>query len=249
MRPEISEFSFGFAVVESLIRALPDGVQAAPLFPTQVSEGSTGGYDVRLDRPGGLIFLQFKRSDLMTRRSAIGSEDFHLPFYRFHLYSRMNYRQHQLLCELEKTSNSVYYCAPRLSRVDELNRAYLERTVLEKSIFFTPLSLSIDSLDEREHTVSYDRVSDFGVLRSTPVRVQASSVGELTRDIHSITSTRQTIKEGLYDWYRILAKLAEIHTNLPRPEFIELGDAKFLSEFARLCKIVIGCECIALWRP
>lgn len=254
MKPEISEFSFGFAAVESLIRSLPGGVQGAPFFPTQASEGKDGGFDVRLDSPGGLLFVQFKRSDVMTRRSAIGSDYFPGRFYRFHLYSRMEYRQHQLLCDLEKTGRTVFYCAPRFSRVDELNQAYVQETVLERSIFFTPLSLSIDSLDGSEHTVSYDDVSDFGILRSTPIRVQATTRSELAEAVHRITSTRQPIRNGLREVYTLLASLASRHLgSLDQPEqtaTIEGRDAGtgLSREIARLCRLVVGCECVALWR-
>ena len=86
MRPNISEFSYGFAITSELVQA-PGAVTAAPVFPSLRAEGQPGGgWDVRLDRPGVPRFLQFKPCDQMTRgtcREAL--EGFNVPCYRMHL--------------------------------------------------------------------------------------------------------------------------------------------------------------------
>jgi len=46
-------------------------LSAAPIFPSLIEEGKAGGgYDVKLDWPFAPLYLQFKRSECMTRRSA-----------------------------------------------------------------------------------------------------------------------------------------------------------------------------------
>ena len=67
LRPEFSEFSYEYALTEALV----DGQQhlVRPTFPTQREE-RRAGYDVRLDRPGYPIFLQFKLCHGMKRRTA-----------------------------------------------------------------------------------------------------------------------------------------------------------------------------------
>ncbi len=86
MTPEISEFSYGFALTNEIVGRVP--LAAAPVFPSLIEEGRvSGGYDVRLDWPAVPLYLQFKRADCMRRRSAVEICDHNLPleqpFYRF----------------------------------------------------------------------------------------------------------------------------------------------------------------------
>jgi hypothetical protein len=70
MRSGFSEFSYGYAVTEALIYDIGTSIKAAPVFPSLIEEGKQGGgYDLRLDRPGQPLFLQFKLSDYMQGRS------------------------------------------------------------------------------------------------------------------------------------------------------------------------------------
>ncbi len=73
MKPDISEFSYAYALVEDLIVWQKTSLTAAPIFPSLIKEGrSGGGYDVRLDRPSIPLFLQFRLSDYMTGPKAEG---------------------------------------------------------------------------------------------------------------------------------------------------------------------------------
>jgi hypothetical protein len=100
--PEISEFSYGFALTNELVGWAP--LRAAPIFPNLVEEGRIGGgYDVRLDMPGVPMFLQFKRSDCMTTRNAKeiqNGANLSTPFYRFRLMDGATSDQHRLLLRL-----------------------------------------------------------------------------------------------------------------------------------------------------
>src|SRR5436190_80170 len=115
MTPEISEFSYGFALTNEIVGWAP--VRAAPLFPSLIEEGKEGGgYDVRLDMPGVALYLQFKRADCMTRRSAkeisIYKLPISLPFYRFKITEVRKSDQHELLLALDDGSCLVFYAAP-----------------------------------------------------------------------------------------------------------------------------------------
>lgn len=71
MKPNISEFSYGYALTEELIRSMPQQLSAAPTFPSLIEEDRPGGgYDVKLQYPFMPIFLQFKLSDHVKRRIA-----------------------------------------------------------------------------------------------------------------------------------------------------------------------------------
>ena len=41
MRPDISEFSYGYALTETLISTVPRRLKAAPVFPSLIEEGKT----------------------------------------------------------------------------------------------------------------------------------------------------------------------------------------------------------------
>jgi len=71
MKPDISEFSYGYVVTEALVRGFGTDISAAPVFPSLVAEGREGGgYDVRIEISGIPLFLQFKLSDYMKRNRA-----------------------------------------------------------------------------------------------------------------------------------------------------------------------------------
>lgn len=63
MQPDISEFSYGYALTEEFIFRSGMPLRAAPLFPSLLSEGKTGGgFDVSIPFVGYPLFLQFKLS-------------------------------------------------------------------------------------------------------------------------------------------------------------------------------------------
>jgi hypothetical protein len=61
--PDISEFSYGFALTRELINIADPPLSAAPVFPSLMAEGRKGrGYDVNLKAPGFPLFIQFKNA-------------------------------------------------------------------------------------------------------------------------------------------------------------------------------------------
>ncbi len=73
MKPEMSEFSYGYALTDELIHWHGTSLTAAPIFPSLYQEGkSGGGYDVMLQRSGIPLFLQFKLADQMVRNGKWG---------------------------------------------------------------------------------------------------------------------------------------------------------------------------------
>lgn len=115
MKSNISEFSYGFAVVNELVNWPGRDLTSAPYFPSLRREAHLG-YDVKLDRPGLPLFLQFKLSDRMVRNNAKEIRDGVFPrnsfFYRMHLRCGQSSTQHHLLLNLEDQGEEVYYVAP-----------------------------------------------------------------------------------------------------------------------------------------
>ena len=138
MRPLISEFSFGYALTEELVRGRHGLLVGAPIFPTQNQEGREGGYDIHLPFIGMPIFLQFKLSEYLQRRYAKEWHLFRGPYYRMHLRPLRLSSQHNLLLELESHRNKVFYVAPEFHTQEELNNFYLSSSIINNVAFFRP---------------------------------------------------------------------------------------------------------------
>ena len=127
MKPNTSEFSYGYAVTDELIHRHGLPITASPVFPSLYQEGQIGGgYDVHLPMMGLPLFLQFKLSDHMVRRSAREAQAGHLsvPYYRMHLRPKRHSAQHEMLLNLENIGGpAVYYVAPAFHQSSELNDA------------------------------------------------------------------------------------------------------------------------------
>jgi hypothetical protein len=172
MRPNISEFSYGFALTHELALAPDAAITAAPIFPSLYQEGQEGfGWDVQIPQAGVPLFLQFKLCDYMTRRSCIEARDggFNVPCYRMHLRSSPSI-QHQLLLELEATGQTVYYSAPAFHEPQALNEAFLTGSVRARSVWIKPSDIGEFS-DEEDHHVSFEPGSQWKVF-STPREIK-----------------------------------------------------------------------------
>jgi len=146
MRPEISEFSYGFAVTNELIHLHGTNLTAAPIFPSLYQEGQPGGgWDVMLQRPGLPLFLQFKLSHCLMRSNAKEYRDGSFstgftqrPYYRMYIRSAEHSSQHEMLVDWEQLGNEVYYVAPAFHQHVELNNYFLNHRVTLLSGWFKP---------------------------------------------------------------------------------------------------------------
>ena len=243
MKPDLSEFSYGFALTSELIQRCNLQSLGAPIFPSLKREGKTGGgYDVRL--PFIPVFLQFKLSDYLTTRRALDFDRFGGPYYRFKLRALSYSKQHDLLLELEKEWSTVYYAAPRFHTSSELNKAFALGRVHKQSVFVRPSSIGALP-DESEHTVSFGPSGMVGVLRSEPVEIDISGdeVFESNGGINFIAGGSQA--------YSALAeKLFEVYLRVASPDgdndlYVLREQASFLSpqEYVRsIAVILFDCE-------
>lgn len=175
MLPQISEFSYGFALTNELVGLT--ALRAAPLFPSLIEEGRAGGgYDVRLDHPAVPIFIQFKRSECMigekSKEYLLTSNlrgALTLPYFRFSVTPPGVSEQHEMLISLDDGVNLVFYAAPRFHRIIDINDAWSTSTIIPRSIFVSPRS--IGSLDSDPHKVAFDRNNTW--LCSEPKSIEA----------------------------------------------------------------------------
>lgn len=180
MKPEISEFSYGFALTNELVGLL--SLSVAPIFPSLIEEGKVGGgYDVKLGSPGIPLFVQFKRSDWMTRCSAKeyktvneNGGQLKVPYYRFPITDSSLSKQHAMLRELDNGPNLVLYAAPRFHTLGEINDAWNASAIGSRSFFVSPTE--IGPVDSGRHTVSFDDSSAW--LCSEPRRIRGVNFQE-----------------------------------------------------------------------
>jgi len=165
MQPMFSEFSYGYALMEELASGKLAPLLGAPVFPSLYREGqSGGGYDVQLPLQGAPFFLQFKLSHYLWRSNAPEWNLFGGHYYRMYLRPLRHSAQHKLLIALN-TKEEVYYVTPEFHTAWELNEAYTSKTVVESSVFFSPLV--IGSLpDDDVHYVVFNRSNSVAYLCS-----------------------------------------------------------------------------------
>ena len=111
MKPDITEFSYGYALVEQISRNNAFQITAAPFLPSLIQEGQQFGYDVAVQFGGVPLFLQFKLSDFLARSNAKEANRLGLPYYRMHIRSASNSNQHAMLLGLESSGEAVFYAA------------------------------------------------------------------------------------------------------------------------------------------
>lgn len=185
MKPQISEFSYGFALTNELVGWAE--LSAAPVFPSLLEEGKAGGgYDVKLERPGVPLYLQFKRSEFLTRRSGREAREIEkiggtigIPYYRFAVTEAAISDQHELLLALDVAPNFVFYAAPRFHRLDEINEAWHQNTVASRSQFVAPQV--IGSLSTGRHAVAFDGRAIW--VCSEPRRIEGLSSRDLANKL------------------------------------------------------------------
>lgn len=210
MTPEISEFSYGFALTNELVGWT--ALKAAPVFPSLIEEGKKGGgYDVKLDAPGKPLYLQFKRAHCMTRRSAREIRSYGLDlqpsFYRFAITERKISFQHTSLFELDDGANLVFYVAPRFHTFDEINSAWEEQRVVQRSIFVSPREIGLID-DDRAHTVSSDQWNAY--FCSEPKKIKALTVADLQKRIlGKLEDDARPIRAQLGEWLSELRSTRE----------------------------------------
>lgn len=190
MIPDLSEFTYGFALVNELIHWPGTSLSAAPYFPSLTAEGDLG-YDVNLDRGGIPLFIQFKLSEYInsSRVWEVKNGKISKPFYRMKLHRRNKSRQHELMHDLEVAGHDVFYAAPEFHTLHEMNEACLRRQVQARSRFFIPSQIGLLP-DDRPHHLAFAKGVPGFVFCSEPEAKDGSMPGQ---------------KFGEFIWRRLLS--------------------------------------------
>lgn len=253
MHPDISEFSYGYALTESLIRAAPFPVKAAPIFPSLIDEGRVGGYDVHLPFEGFPLFLQFKLSHRMVRGTAMETKRglLNTPFYRMHLRPTKHSQQHPLLLATEATGVAVYYVAPCFHEPDELNDAYTSQQVVQRSVFVKPSTIG-HLPDHDNHHIAFHQGSSFYLCSNDPKLIleKGEERAAFMEDLEFGFERRDKMlltEQSANEWAGRLREIVKAH----RPRWLKDSDIEAikadrtpLSQFAYMANTFLGCTVI-----
>jgi len=198
MRSLISEFSYGFALTHEFVQALGT-LSAAPIFPSLVDEGATGGgYDVHLDKPGLPIYIQFKRSEcltLKTGREVKAGSGISTPYYRFAVTASADSEQHKMLLGWDVAPNEVFYAAPMFYTKAAFDEAYKAGEIRQRSFFVRPRVIGRFS-DTKAHHVSFDGRKC--VVMSEFKEIEALGVAGLERHFRDrLAQEKMPLREAL----------------------------------------------------
>jgi hypothetical protein len=208
VKPDISEFSYGYALTSELVRRFGFKSVGAPVFPSLVEEGHLG-YDVKI--PGVPLFLQFKLSDEMVRGTAKEAGLLGVPHFRMHLRPLRHSQQHNLLLDLERAGHAVYYAAPEFSTPADLNDAYNGKTVADRSVFWSPREIG-PLPDDYEHYIVF-RVGDaHGYFCSEPKFVERTGAESLLRRARDETPVRDERLPSRNYFLELTEQLVEIYS-------------------------------------
>lgn len=254
MNPDISEFSYGYALTETLIGAASSAIRAAPIFPSLIQEGNAGGgYDVQIPFAGFPLFLQFKLAHHMVRDSAFEVQAGLLctPFYRMHLRPTKHSQQHPMLLALEATGAAVYYTAPRFHTPAELNDAYILRQVVDKSIFLKPSEIGVLPDDDSHHVSFTSSGYPMYLCSHEPRRLRDQGDGRRSFVNDLLEGYRQyelmkPSDDGVSVWNNRLTKIIKDHQRyikwITDESLDALRDRSPLNQLAYLSRTFFGCN-------
>ena len=221
---EFTEFSFGYALTDSLVEALGSPTKA-PVFPSLIQEGKFGGgYDIELPAVPVPLFLQFKIQQVMVKASSLMPPGYAPIYYRMPIRTKAP-NQHRLLMVLEaaKPHALVLYATPLFHKIADLDNHYLAKTVHAHTAFIPPSA--IGSLNSKPHHVSYRPSAKKYWRHSEPVPIE----GDFTFDALVDRIAKATAMAGSN--YPGAAKLQSVDERLP----IQRAAVRSAVELLRSC--------------
>jgi hypothetical protein len=221
MKAEFSEFSYGFALAYEIGSALWPRIRGVPLFPSLIAEADKG-FDISFVPSGTPLFLQFKLADYMKTKRAKYWSDHGRPYFRLAIHPPTGSDQHNLLRELSKREQDVYYVAPAFWRERDFNACFKSNGIIRASMCI-PIADLPDLVDSQQHHITYCPGQRGFVWHSTQgERYQTIIAGDqwLPALAERATRPRNLGKGYFIDLRRYLVDIIRVAT--AQPELLEL---------------------------
>ncbi len=250
MRPDFSEFSYGFAFTHEYVNRNPR-LKAAPELPSLIKEAKRG-YDLALGYQGHPKYFQFKLSTYLNRSNAIHWQDHRRAHYRVRLTTRPRGNhptgtdQHSRLKRLAETVHDVFYVAPRFHSQDEFDSLFLRGLVTENSLW-APLKDLRWVSDNEVHYMTFTKDQEEPWWHSESVRLEGRFAAE--EHYETIRET-VTIDE---DFFRDLRSKLRVALYEPQTRALEFGSVDYdddiedvLRDIDRLLTVQFGLRMVML---
>ncbi|MBK8313958.1 MAG: hypothetical protein IPL01_07990 [Acidobacteria bacterium] len=253
MKRKVSEFSYGFVLTHELVNSCGFLPTDLPRTASGSGPGKSSGETESDAHPHGFpIFLQFKASEFMKRKNAGESKLVGLPYFRFTLHRKTQSNMHQLLIELEKRGNAVFYATPRIHETVNLNSAFFDKQIVASSLFVSPSGIG-ELPDNDAHRVVFSSSGEEVYLCPAPRRLKSViHGGSFTEALDEVIASHES--EELSDdfYHRLAAEMVSI-VSPNRRIFDELSRGKLemnAATFANyLAKTLFDCELLIIPQP
>jgi hypothetical protein len=248
MKRKVSEFSYGFVLTHELVNAYGYLATDAPQSSRKKKKKDAG--DEADNTPRGYpLFLQFKASEYMKRRNAGESKLVGLPYFRFALHRKTQSNQRELLIELEKRGNVVFYATPKIHEAVNLNSAFFDRQVVASSLFVSPGEIG-ETPDNQSHRVVFSGKSDDVYLCPKPRKLDgaihgavfAESVERVVSDLEPQSLDDEFFHSLAGDMVSLVSPNRRIFDELSRGK-VEMSAATFANYLA---KTLFDCELLII---
>lgn len=208
MNAQFSEFSYGYALTDNILHGCLAVLPVAPIFPSLISEGSSGGgYDVKIPLYPVPIFLQFKIPQVMRRKSLKMPTGATIPYLRMHLRTNEP-NQHKLLLELEADNNVVAYVTPDFWKTSQLDDYYFNKLVPLHTRYFMPSQ--IGPLNNSQHQITYCTGNPAAWLFSDPQELKGEFDGKSFYERISVAVKEAKKQEPLTFFNELCETIAKI---------------------------------------
>ena len=168
--PDFSELSFGVAFLREYEakHCMGSVFPTAPEFISQ-NEEAQKGYDVEVTNGSIPVFLQFKRSFVLSSARAKEVQAGHFsspPIFRMNLHKKNGYAQHTSLQSLESSGQTVFYVTSQVATKLEFNKAFRDGNIFENATaMFSPNEIVLPDTSEAHH-VTFRADADWAYVYS-----------------------------------------------------------------------------------
>jgi hypothetical protein len=214
LHEQLSEFSYGYGVTREVESALQNvGVHSIPFLPSLIQEGKLA-FDVRFDKPGAVLMLQFKLGQCLSRFRRRNPRDkipspLERPFWRFKIDTGDPDGQFATLRDSEVSGAEVYYVSPRFSGWEDYSDAYEKSEIVERSLLITPSEIlrasQIAPAPSGVHYVVYDDFRNY--VCSEPVPVHSAIFPMVAETLRGKTVEGETLSDTVR---RMFAALPDV---------------------------------------
>lgn len=174
MKAEFNEREYETCFLAEFLRKYQKQVVSPPMIPTLLEENRLG-YDVELKLKSNKrvksIFIQFKVPIYSDRWHVFLGRGGH---YKFKITRLSRSQQHNLLVNLGRKGESVFYNSTLFHRRSDLVRYFSGDQIIYNSRFFNPIEIGIIN-DNEQHNVAYDIQGARACFQSEPKEITISS--------------------------------------------------------------------------